>query len=94
MRSNRINFGKYEGKEWSDLDTSYLLWIVNNYDLDDNNYNMAYSELVLRNKRFIIDYSSMGEKELIYMLNEVIQALNVKLKEDGKVSMQIIQTET
>jgi uncharacterized protein (DUF3820 family) len=46
----KITFGKYRGKEWADVDTNYLIWVVNNLKQQDI-VNIAKKELLKRDEK-------------------------------------------
>ncbi len=48
-QSATINFGKFKGQKWSELDEDYLLWLSKNLNSDDK--QIALDELESRKKR-------------------------------------------
>ena len=41
LMNQRIRFGKFKGKKWSQVDRSYLEWIVRTFDRKDKSKRMA-----------------------------------------------------
>lgn len=45
----RVNFGKFEGRKWDEVDSSYLKWLIEKSDFDDEDMmHTAKTELAER----------------------------------------------
>ena len=41
IQTQKIGFGKFSGRIWTDLDVDYLYWIINNVDTNNIKYKLA-----------------------------------------------------
>lgn len=56
IQSQKIGFGKYSGRIWTDLDVDYLYWIIHNVDTNNIKYKLAF-----RAFKYIKEYSNNNE---------------------------------
>jgi len=55
IQTQKIGFGKYSGRIWTDLDADYLYWILDNVDTNNIKYKLATRALEYIKEHIIND---------------------------------------